>query len=123
MCIRDSQSVVGPPIFFKRGNGCHVTDEDDNTFVDFCCSWGPLILGHNNASIREAVIEAAENGISFGVPTKRGNALAKLILDNNRFIEKIRFVSSGTEAVMSAIRLARGAVSYTHLTLPTSDLV
>ena len=113
--VRAFQSVVGPPIFFKRGNGCHVTDEDDNTFVDFCCSWGPLILGHNNASIREAVIEAAENGISFGVPTKRGNALAKLILDNNRFIEKIRFVSSGTEAVMSAIRLARGVTGRTKV--------
>ncbi len=106
--VRAFKSVVGPPIFFKKGNGCRVTDEDGNTFTDFCCSWGPLILGHNNAHIREAVIEAAENGLSFGAPTKRGNALAKLILDNNRFIEKLRFVSSGTEAVMSAIRLARG---------------
>lgn len=106
--VRAFKSVVGPPIFFKKGNGCRVTDEDGNTFIDFCCSWGPLILGHNNAHIREAVIEAAENGLSFGAPTKRGNALAKLILDNNRFIEKLRFVSSGTEAVMSAIRLARG---------------
>lgn len=106
--VRAFKSVVGPPIFFKKGDGCRVTDEDGNTFIDFCCSWGPLILGHNNAHIRESVIEAVENGISFGAPTKRGNALAKLILQNNRFIEKLRFVTSGTEAVMSAIRLARG---------------
>lgn len=106
--VRAFKSVVGPPIFFKKGDGCRVTDEDGNTFIDFCCSWGPLILGHNNAQIRASVIEAVENGISFGAPTKRGNSLAKLILENNRFIEKLRFVSSGTEAVMSAIRLARG---------------
>jgi glutamate-1-semialdehyde 2,1-aminomutase len=106
--VRAFRSVIGPPIFFKKGEGCRVTDEDGNTFIDFCCSWGPLILGHNNAHIREAVVEAAENGLSFGAPTRRGNALAKLILENNAFIEKIRFVTSGTEAVMSAIRLARG---------------
>lgn len=113
--VRAFKSVVGPPIFFKKGDGCRVTDEDGNTFIDFCCSWGPLILGHNNAGVREAVIEAVGNGISFGAPTKRGNALAKLILENNRFIEKIRFVTSGTEAVMSAIRLARGVTGKTKV--------
>lgn len=113
--VRAFKSVVGPPIFFKKGDGCRVTDEDGNTFIDFCCSWGPLILGHNNAHVREAVIEAVENGISFGAPTQRSNALAKLILDNNRFIEKIRFVTSGTEAVMSAIRLARGVTGKTKV--------
>ena len=73
-----------------------------------CCSWGPLILGHNNPHIREQVIATISKGTSFGTPTKLGNELGKLIIDNNRYIDKIRFVSSGTEAVMSAIRLARG---------------
>lgn len=113
--VRAFKSVVGPPIFFKKGDGSRVTDEDGNTFIDFCCSWGPLILGHNNPHVREAVIEAVEQGISFGAPTKRGNSLAKLILNNNRFIEKIRFVTSGTEAVMSAIRLARGVTGKTKI--------
>ncbi|RMG81709.1 MAG: aminotransferase class III-fold pyridoxal phosphate-dependent enzyme, partial [Bacteroidetes bacterium] len=78
------------------------------TYIDFCCSWGPLILGHNNPEIRKMVIETVEKGTSFGTPTQLGNRLGKLIVENHRFIEKMRFVSSGTEAVMSAIRLARG---------------
>jgi glutamate-1-semialdehyde 2,1-aminomutase len=90
-------------------------DEDDNSFIDFCCSWGPLILGHDNEKIRNLVIETVKKGTSFGTPTKLGNQLGKLILDNNRFVEKIRFVSSGTEAVMSAIRLARGASGKTKI--------
>ncbi|MDX1941861.1 MAG: glutamate-1-semialdehyde 2,1-aminomutase [Saprospiraceae bacterium] len=106
--VRAFKSVIGPPIYVEKGDGCRITDADGNTFIDFCCSWGPLILGHNNAKIREAVIEAVRHGISFGTPTRRGNEIGKLLLENNRFIEKIRFVSSGTEAVMSAIRLARG---------------
>ncbi len=107
--VRAFKSVSGPPLFIKRGEGCRIYDEDDNELIDFCCSWGPLILGHNNAPIRELVTETVAKGTSFGTPTKLGNELGKLILDNNRFIEKMRFVSSGTEAVMSAIRLARGA--------------
>ena len=79
-----------------------------NTYLDFCCSWGPLILGHNNPHIREKVIATISKGTSFGTPTRLGNELGKLIIENNRYIDKIRFVSSGTEAVMSAIRLARG---------------
>lgn len=106
--VRAFKSVSGPPLFIKEGEGCRITDEDDNTYIDFCCSWGPLILGHNNKQIREEVIATVTKGTSFGTPTKLGNLLGKLILDNNRFIDKIRFVSSGTEAVMSAIRLARG---------------
>ena len=107
--VRAFKSVSGPPLFIKEGQGCRITDEDDNSYIDFCGSWGPLILGHNNAQIRDLIIETVQKGTSFGTPTKRGNLIGKLILDNNRFIEKIRFVSSGTEAVMSAIRLARGA--------------
>ncbi len=106
--VRAFKSVSGPPLFIKRGEGCRFYDEDDNELIDFCCSWGPLILGHNNAKIRELVTETVARGTSFGTPTKLGNELGKLILDNNKFVEKIRFVSSGTEAVMSAIRLARG---------------
>ncbi len=106
--VRAFKSVSGPPLFIKEGKGCRMIDEDDNTFIDFCCSWGPLILGHNNDKIREFVVETVAKGTSFGTPNRLGNELGKLIVENNRFIEKIRFVSSGTEAVMSAIRLARG---------------
>ncbi len=106
--VRAFKSVEGTPLFFKKGEGCRLTDEDDNVFVDFCCSWGPLILGHAHPAVNQAIITAAANGTSFGAPTRLENELAELILSNNCFIEKIRFVSSGTEAVMSAIRLARG---------------
>lgn len=106
--VRAFKSVSGPPLFIQRGEGCRIFDEDDNTYIDFCCSWGPLILGHNNARIRELVTETVAKGTSFGTPTRLGNQLGKLITENNRYIEKMRFVSSGTEAVMSAIRLARG---------------
>lgn len=106
--VRAFKSVYGTPLFIKKGDGSHLWDADDNEFIDFCCSWGPLILGHNNAKVREKVIEVMQNGMSFGAPTGLENELAELILKNNKFIEKLRFVSSGTEAVMSAIRLARG---------------
>ncbi len=106
--VRAFKSVGGTPVFIKKGDGCRLWDEDGNEFIDFCFSWGPMILGHNNSKIREKVWEAIQNGTSFGAPTALENELAELILNNNRFIQKIRFVSSGTEAVMSAIRLARG---------------
>lgn len=106
--VRAFKSVYGVPLFIEKGEGSHVWDADGNEFIDFCCSWGPLILGHNNAQIRDAVVAAAQRGLSFGAPTALENELAALILENNSYIEKIRFVSSGTEAVMSAIRLARG---------------
>jgi glutamate-1-semialdehyde 2,1-aminomutase len=106
--VRAFKSVGGSPLFIKKGDGSKLWDEDGNEFIDFCFSWGPMILGHNNSKIRERVWEAIQNGTSFGAPTELENELAELILSNNRFIEKIRFVSSGTEAVMSALRLARG---------------
>jgi glutamate-1-semialdehyde 2,1-aminomutase len=106
--VRAFKSVGGTPLFFERGSGSHVWDEDGNEFIDFCCSWGPLILGHAPAEVVKAVSETAAKGSSFGAPTKLENELADLIISNHRFIEKIRFVSSGTEATMSAIRLARG---------------
>ncbi|MCQ6960785.1 glutamate-1-semialdehyde 2,1-aminomutase [Mucilaginibacter sp. JC4] len=106
--VRAFKSVYGTPLFIEKGDGSHIWDADGNEFIDFCCSWGPLILGHNNAAVRNKVTEVMQKGMSFGAPTALENELAELILGNNKFIEKIRFVSSGTEAVMSAIRLARG---------------
>ncbi|WP_426670877.1 glutamate-1-semialdehyde 2,1-aminomutase [Mucilaginibacter sp. McL0603] len=106
--VRAFKSVYGTPLFIEKGDGCHVWDADGNQFIDFCCSWGPLILGHNNAKVREKVTEVMQKGMSFGAPTALENELAELILKHNKFIKKLRFVSSGTEAVMSAIRLARG---------------
>ena len=106
--VRAFKSVYGTPLFIEKGDGCRLWDADGNEFIDFCCSWGPLILGHNHPKIREKIIEVMQNGLTFGAPTALESELAELIIKNNRFIEKIRFTSSGTEAVMSAIRLARG---------------
>lgn len=106
--VRAFKSVHGAPLFIQKGDGCFIWDADGNRFIDFCASWGPLILGHNHPSVREKVTEAMQNGMSFGAPTVLENQLAELILKNNKYIEKLRFTSSGTEAVMSAIRLARG---------------
>lgn len=106
--VRAFKSVDGTPLFIRKGNGARIWDEDDNEFIDFCGSWGPLILGHNHPAVYAKVVEALGNGSSFGAPTRLENELAELILSNNTFIDKIRFTSSGTEAVMSAIRMARG---------------
>ena len=106
--VRAFRSVGGTPLFFAKGQGSHVWDEDCNEFIDYCCSWGPLILGHAHPSVVKAVQETVANGSSFGAPTRLENDLAELILNNHPYFEKIRFVSSGTEAAMSAIRLARG---------------
>lgn len=106
--VRAFKSVEGSPLFIKKGDGCRIWDEDDNSFIDFCCSWGPLILGHNHPSVYNKVVATLQNGASFGAPTRLENELAELILSRNPYIDKIRFVSSGTEAVMSALRMARG---------------
>lgn len=106
--VRAFKSVYGSPLFIERGDKAYLWDADGNKFIDFCCSWGPLILGHNHEAVHEAVQAQLGKGLSFGAPTRLENELAELILSNNRYIDKIRFVSSGTEAVMSAIRLARG---------------
>jgi glutamate-1-semialdehyde 2,1-aminomutase len=106
--VRAFRSVGGTPIFIDKGKGSHVWDADGNEYIDYCASWGPLILGHANDTVLNAVEKTMRNGTSFGAPTRLENELAELILTNNTYIEKIRFVSSGTEAVMSAIRLARG---------------
>jgi len=106
--VRAFKSVYGTPLFIQKGDGCFVWDADGNQFIDFCGSWGPLILGHNHAKVRDKVAEVMQNGMSFGAPTALENELAELITKNNKYVERIRFTSSGTEAVMSAIRLARG---------------
>ncbi|HAP69619.1 MAG TPA: glutamate-1-semialdehyde-2,1-aminomutase [Flavobacteriales bacterium] len=106
--VRAFGSVGGTPRFITKGKGSRVWDADGNEYIDFCGSWGPLILGHANEKIENAIIETVKNGPSFGAPTLQENDLADLILSNHKYVERIRFVSSGTEAVMSAIRLARG---------------
>lgn len=106
--VRAFKSVEGPPAFIEKGDGAYIYDVDNNTYIDFCCSWGPLILGHNNQAVQDAVIKAVKNGTSFGTPTTYDLEMGRLLLGHNHKIKKVRFVSSGTEAVMSAIRLARG---------------
>lgn len=106
--VRAFRSVGGTPVFIDKGKGSHIWDADGNEYIDYCGSWGPLILGHANDKVLNAVDRTMRKGTSFGAPTHLENELAELILSHNKFIEKIRFVSSGTEAVMSAIRLARG---------------
>lgn len=106
--VRAFRSVGGTPLFIDKGKGSHIWDADGNEYIDYCGSWGPLILGHANPNVVEAIKNTVEKGSSFGAPTALENELAELILSNNKYIEKLRFVSSGTEAVMSAIRLARG---------------
>jgi len=106
--VRAFKSVGGTPLFIDKGKGSHIWDVDGNKFLDFCNSWGPLIHGHANDYVETKVIESLKKGASFGAPTEMENRLATLIKTHIPFIEKMRFVSSGTEAVMSALRLARG---------------
>ena len=106
--VRAFKSVGGTPLFIKKGEGAYLVDVDGNRYVDFVQSWGPLIFGHTNKVIEKAVIKAVKKGLSFGAPTKAETKLAEHICSLFENIDKIRFVSSGTEAVMSAIRLARG---------------
>ncbi len=113
--VRAFRSVGGTPIFIEKGKGSHIWDADGNEYIDYCGSWGPLILGHANDKVLNAVEKTMRNGTSFGAPTRLENELAELIISNNPYIEKIRFVSSGTEAVMSAIRLARGYTGRTKI--------
>src|SRR6056297_4875 len=113
--VRAFKSVEGPPLFIKKGSGSYIYDEDGNTFLDFCCSWGPLILGHAHPKILSFLHETLDNGTSFGTPSVLGNRLGKLITENHRYIDQIRFVSSGTEAVMSAVRLARGVTGKDYI--------
>ena len=106
--VRAFKSVGGTPVFIKEGKGAYLYDVDGNKYVDYVQSWGPLIFGHREETIENAVIDAVKHGLSFGAPTEAETELAKDVVELFDSIEKVRFVSSGTEAVMSAIRLARG---------------
>lgn len=106
--VRAFKSVGGVPIFMKSAKGAYLTDADDRTYVDYINSWGPAILGHTHPEVLEAVKLQAEKGFSFGAPTELETQIAKFIIENVPNIDQIRMVSSGTEACMSAIRLARG---------------
>ena len=106
--VRAFKSVGGTPIFFKRGMGAYVWDADDKSYIDYVGSWGPLILGHAHPKVIEAVQEKIKNGLTFGAPTEVELELAELLCKLVPSIEQVRLVSSGTEATMSAIRLARG---------------
>jgi len=106
--VRAFSSVGGTPIFISEGKGGYLQDIDGNEYVDFVQSWGPLIFGHRDETIEAAVIDAVKHGLSFGAPTLAETELAKMVVELFDSIDKVRFVSSGTEAVMSAIRLARG---------------
>jgi glutamate-1-semialdehyde 2,1-aminomutase len=106
--VRAFKSVGGTPLFIKEGEGAYLVDIDGNKYVDYVQSWGPLIFGHRDEGIEKAVIDAVKHGLSFGAPTEAETELASLVVSLFDSIDKIRFVSSGTEAVMSAIRLARG---------------
>jgi len=101
-------AVGGEPIFIARGEGPHLFDLDGNKYIDFIGSWGPMILGHAHPRVVAAAVEAARNGSSFGAPTERESELAELIREAMPAVEMVRMVSSGTEAAMSAVRLARG---------------
>jgi len=105
--VRAFRSVGGDPPFVVRGKGSHLWDADENEYIDYIGSWGPLILGHAEANVLDAIVGAACNGTSFGASTPSEADLAELVLGAFPHIQKIRFVSSGTEATMSAIRLAR----------------
>lgn len=106
--VRAFRAVGDYPIFIESGQGAHVTDIDGNELIDFICSWGPLIFGHNDPVVQEAVMSAVQKGTTFGMPTEIETLMAEKIVELIPSIEKVRMVSSGTEATMSALRLARG---------------
>lgn len=106
--VRAFGSIGGTPRFIKRAKGSHLFDEDGREYIDYIDSWGPCILGHDNPLIREAVVKSAENGLSFGCATEIEVEMAEYICERIPSIEMVRMVNSGTEAVMSAIRAARG---------------
>jgi glutamate-1-semialdehyde 2,1-aminomutase len=106
--VRAFKAVGGNPLFIARAEGPYIFDEDGNRYIELINSWGPMVLGHNHPEVKEAVIKAMEGGTSFGAPTAREVEIAELIASMVPSVEKVRMVNSGTEATMSAIRLARG---------------
>lgn len=106
--VRALKSAGEQPLFIKKAEGAELTDVDGNRFTDFCLSWGVFILGHNNPQVNKAAVEAISNGTSYGIPSLQETELARQVCECLPGVERVRFVSSGTEAVMSAVRLARG---------------
>src|SRR5262245_37423792 len=106
--VRAFRAVGGKPLFIKRGEGSHIWDADGKEYIDYVGSWGPLIFGHRPAEVIHALSEVLEIGTSFGAPTEREVEIAELITQLLPSVEKVRLVNSGTEATLSAIRLARG---------------
>lgn len=106
--VRAFKAVGGEPVFIKRAKGAYLYDINDKRYVDYVLSWGPMILGHADDDVLAAVTEKLQYGLSFGAPTEIETELAKKICNIMPGMDKVRFVSSGTEATMSAIRLARG---------------
>ncbi|ERK12318.1 Glutamate-1-semialdehyde aminotransferase [Pantoea sp. AS-PWVM4] len=109
--VRAFTGVGGVPLFIEHADGAYLYDADGKAYIDYVGSWGPMVLGHNNATIRNAVIEAASRGLSFGAPTEMEVKMAQLVCELVPSMDMVRMVNSGTEATMSAIRLARG---FTH---------
>ena len=106
--VRAFNGVGGTPVFIDKADGAYFTDVDGKDYVDYVASWGPMVHGHNHPKIRQAVIDAAANGLSYGAPTEIELTMAKKVCAMIPSVEQVRMVSSGTEATMSAIRLARG---------------
>ena len=106
--VRAFNGVGGTPVYFRRAQGAYVYDEDENQYIDYVGSWGPMILGHAHPDIIKSVQDKAVDGLSFGAPTEIETEIANKVVELVPSIEMVRFVSSGTEATMSAIRLARG---------------
>ena len=106
--VRAFKSVGGTPVFIKNAKGAYLFDEDNNKYIDFISSWGPMIIGHAHPEIIKAINEQSNKGTSYGIPTELETKMAKLVVSLAPNVDKVRFVNSGTEACMSAIRLARG---------------
>ena len=119
--VRAFGSVGGSPLFIVRAEGARITDADGNEYLDYVGSWGPMILGHNHDGIRRAVYEALKLGTSFGAPTAGEIELAELVVALVPSVEVVRLVNSGTEATMSAVRLARAATGRTKIATPTDS--
>lgn len=109
--VRAFRALGRPPLFITRGEGAYIYDADHNRFIDYVCSWGPLILGHAHPNVVTAIIETARRGTSFGAPTELETMMAEEVIQRMPAVEMVRMVNSGTEATMSALRLARAATS------------
>ena len=106
--VRAFKAVGGTPVFLTHAKGAYLFDEDNNRYIDFIASWGPMILGHAHPQVVEAIKERADKGTSYGIPTALETQIAQQALSMVPHMDQIRFVNSGTEACMSAVRLARG---------------